>query len=231
MKKDRKESRQFNISVEGINCERMYFEHLSKLINQSNRNRYNVKINSRKISPEQFAKRNAHRPIEKNKGRTIPYFHIQDIEDYYDDGQRKKFYHLIDEIRKVEREYGISYKLGYTNFTFELWMLLHVADMESSVIDRNAYLKIINQKFCKNYLSLDNFKSEQEFSKILTEFITLETVIAAIKRSEKIVETNGNIRKTHENYKGFLFYRDNPDLTIHEIVKFILDICGIKYSN
>ena len=25
----KKESRQFNISVEGINCEKMYFEHLS----------------------------------------------------------------------------------------------------------------------------------------------------------------------------------------------------------
>ena len=31
----KKESRQFNISVEGINCEKMYFEHLAKLINNS----------------------------------------------------------------------------------------------------------------------------------------------------------------------------------------------------
>lgn len=33
MNKGRKESRQFNIFVEGINCERLYFEHLAKLIN------------------------------------------------------------------------------------------------------------------------------------------------------------------------------------------------------
>ena len=39
----RKESRQFNMSVEGINCERMYFEHLEKLINSSNRNTYSGK--------------------------------------------------------------------------------------------------------------------------------------------------------------------------------------------
>ena len=82
MGKSRKESRQFNISVEGINCERMYFEHLANLINQSQVNQYHAKINCKKISPEQFAKRNAYLPIEKN--------------------------------------YGITYKLGYTNFTFEI---------------------------------------------------------------------------------------------------------------
>jgi len=27
---NKKESRHFNISVEGINCEKMYFEHLAK---------------------------------------------------------------------------------------------------------------------------------------------------------------------------------------------------------
>lgn len=42
MAKDRKESRQFNISVEGINCEKMYFEHLAKLINESGNNNLSV---------------------------------------------------------------------------------------------------------------------------------------------------------------------------------------------
>ncbi len=31
MGRERKESRQFNISVEGINCEKLYFEHLAKM--------------------------------------------------------------------------------------------------------------------------------------------------------------------------------------------------------
>ena len=31
----KKESRQFHISVEGINCEKLHFEHLAKLINES----------------------------------------------------------------------------------------------------------------------------------------------------------------------------------------------------
>lgn len=32
MSKSRKESRQFYLSVEGINCEKLYFEHLKNLL-------------------------------------------------------------------------------------------------------------------------------------------------------------------------------------------------------
>ena len=79
----KKESRQFNISVEGINCEKMYFEHLAKLINTSDKSTYNLKIAPRKMSPLEYAKRNAHKPVGKRKGNeNIPYIHIQDIEDY-----------------------------------------------------------------------------------------------------------------------------------------------------
>lgn len=53
---NRKESRQFNISVEGINCEKMYFEHLAKLINRSDRNTYNLKVDPKKMSPLEYAK-------------------------------------------------------------------------------------------------------------------------------------------------------------------------------
>ena len=64
----KKESRQFNISVEGINCEKMYFEHLAKLINSSDRNTYNLKVDPRKMSPLEYAKRNAYKPVDKRNG-------------------------------------------------------------------------------------------------------------------------------------------------------------------
>ena len=90
----KKESRQFNISVEGINCERMYFEHLARLVNSSNRKTYNLKVDPKKVSPLEYAKRNAYKPVDKLKenkkeNKKIPYIHVQDIEDYYDDFQRK----------------------------------------------------------------------------------------------------------------------------------------------
>lgn len=96
----------------------------------------------------QYAKRNAHRPVEKRKGnKKLPYIHVQDIEDYNSEFHRKKFYGMIDEMRDAEDEFRITYELGYSNYTFELWMLLHAADMNHAVLDRKAYLAPIRDKF------------------------------------------------------------------------------------
>ena len=225
----KKESRQFNISVEGINCEKMYFEHLAKLINSSDRNTYNLKVDPRKMSPLEYAKRNAYKPVDKRKGnKRIPYIHVQDIEDYYDDFQRTKFYGMIDEMRTAEDKFGIVYELGYSNYTFELWMLLHVADMTHAVQDRHSYLGPINRWFHRSYTDIDEFKSHDEFQKILEEFVTLDSIIQAIDRAKKIVGNNGEDRKVNETYKGFSFYRDNPDVSVHDVVQMIFDVCEVK---
>lgn len=201
-----KESRQFNISVVGVNCEKMYFEHLAKLINESGRNTYNLKIDPRKMSPMEYAKRNAHKPVEMRKGnKKIPYIHVQDVEDYYDDFQRTKFYGMIDEMRTAEDKFGITYELGYSNYTFELWMLLHVADMAYAVQDRHSYLAPVNRWFHRNHTSIDDFKSYDEFQGILDEFVTLDSIMQAINRAEKIIQNNEDDKKTKETYKGFKF--------------------------
>lgn len=219
----RNESRQFYMSVEGVNCERLYFEHLAKLINGSGRNQYNLKISPKAMTPFQYAKRNAYKPVEK-----LPYIHIQDIEDYYDDEQRKKFHGVIDDMRKAERTFGISYRLGYSNYTFELWMLLYVADMNYGVVGRAAYLKPVNQYFHRNYKSLDDFKAVDEFQRILDEFIALDAVFLAVSRAKRIVEGNAAQRKIKETYRKVTFYRDNPDITVHEVVQLIFETCGVK---
>ena len=225
---NRKEARQFNISVEGINCEKMYFEHLAKLINSSDRNTYNLKVDPRKMSPLEYAKRNAHKPMETRKhNKRIPFIHIQDIEDYYDDFQRTKFYGMIDEMRLAEKNFGIVYKLGYSNYTFELWMLLHVADITHAVQDRHSYLTLVNRWFHRNYGSIDEFKNHNEFQRILDEFVTMDSIKMAISRAEKIVENNGNDKKTKDTYKGVTFFRDNPDISVHEVVHMILEVCEV----
>ena len=225
----KKESRQFTMSVEGINCEKMYFDHLAKLINNSERSTYNLKIAPKVMSPLEYAKRNSYKPVDKRKGnQRLPYIHIQDIEDYYSEYHKKKFCGLIDEIRKVESKFGITYELGYSNYTFELWMLLHVADMNYAVTDRYAYLAPINRWFKRNFKNLKEFKSAEEFPKILDEFVTLDTVFAAISRAEKIVCSNAEDGKVKETYNGFSFYRDNPDISVHEVVRMILEVCEVK---
>ncbi len=224
----KKESRQFNISVEGINCEKMYIEHLAKLINSSD-STFNLKVAPRKMSPMQYARRNAHRPVEKQKGKKkLPYIHVQDIEDYYSEFHKMKFYRIIDEMRDAEDEFKISYKLGYSNYTFELWMLLHVADMRYVVQDRKAYLAPINKWFHRNYADLDEFKREAEFQDILDKFVTLDSVKQAIRRAEKIVKQNAEDGKKKENYKGIVFYQDNPDVSVHEVVRLIFEVCEVR---
>lgn len=225
----RKESRLFHISVEGVNCEKMYFDHLASLINVSGCNKYNAKVICKKADPESFAKRNSYFGVEKIGKRQLPYLHIQDIEDYYDSGQQKRFYALLDEIRKTESEFGIQYKLGYSNFTFELWLLLHVADMNHALTDRYAYLQDINRYFNRHYATLDDFKKHDEFQTILDQFVTLDSVRSAIKRAEHIVAENKAGQKICEHYKNFSFFRDNPDVTVHDVVKIIFDVCGIEY--
>lgn len=88
----KKESRTFYMSVEGINCETLYFMHLAKLINESGSNRYNLKVNPKVASPMAYAKRMSGKTSDKKGSRNLPYIHIQDIEDYYSDYHRRKFF-------------------------------------------------------------------------------------------------------------------------------------------
>ena len=225
----RKESRLFNISVEGINCEKMYFEHLAKLINSSGRSTYNLKVDPKKMSPLEYAKRNAYKPVDKKKGNErIPYIHVQDIEDYYDDYQREKFFGMIDDMRMAEKQFNISYILGYSNYTFELWMLLHVADMKHAVQNRHSYLTPINKWFHRRYADIDQFKSHDEFQAILDEFVTLDSIKQAIERAKSIVQNNADDGKIKETHKGFTFYRDNPDISVHNVVQMIFEVCEVK---
>ena len=222
------ESRHFNISVEGINCERLYFIHLAKLINESGSNKYNLSVKPIVASPMEYAKRMAARASDTNKGKKLPYIHVQDIEDYNSEFFRNKFYGIIDEMRKAEDSFNLTYQLGYSNYTFELWMLLHVADMKHAIQDRHAYLAPINRWFDKKYKDLDEFKAEFEFQSILDTYVTLDSIKLAMKRAERIVQMNKEEHKKKENYHGFSFYHENPDLTIHEVVQMIFDVCGVK---
>ena len=224
-----KESRRFWISVEGENCERLYFEHLAALINGCDACTYKASIKPLKASPYSFAKRNSYKLRDrKSSGSSIPYIHVQDIEDYYHPTQRRRFLDVIDEMRKAESEFGIDYELGYSNYTFELWMLLHVADMGYSVPNRHAYLEPVNRWFRKDYRSLDAFKARDEFQSVLTEFVTIDSVKKAIVRAKRLDrDALENPERKLENYRNFKFYQDNPHTTVHGAVEMIFDVCGV----
>lgn len=226
---NKKQSKQIFMSVEGVNCEKLYFEHLAALINSSGKNRYNLKVDPKpQITPLQFAKRNHYKPVDKHKRKRIPYFHVQDIEDYNNEDFKRKFHAMISEIKQAKELFDIDYMLGYSNYTFELWMLLHATDMDYSVTNRGDYLGPINNVFTKHYKNLDEYKKESEFRKLLEDYVTIDSVKKAVQRAEKLMNHKKDLGISWIEYKGVIFYAENPALSVHKVVKLILEICEVR---
>ncbi len=217
----RKESRRFYVSVEG-QCEELYFKHIEKLINNYGKNKYQAVIVTKQLQPVQFCKRFA-----GNADKRDLFLHIQDIEDYYDKSFLNSFYALISSLSEAKKVFGVSYELGYSNYSFELWLLLHVSFMSQTLSGRKDYLKYINKCFKKKYKRLDEFKNEKEFSLILENYVTLETVKKAIANAKRIVANNAEFQNAI-TFKRFKFYPMNPDLTVHMVIDKIFQVCGVK---
>lgn len=223
MIKTKKETKSFCVSVEGEVCEKYYFEHLKKLINNSGENKYNIKFTIKRYTPTQMIKSLPN--IYDGK----VYMHVQDVEDLRKVEYCTNLNNRIAEIKEINKKRRMEYKLGYTNYTFELWILLHFQDMLGPVNNRKNYLEHINYALKKEYNSLSMYKKEQEFKELLETYITLESVKKAIKRADKICKENEETNKDKYYYMNFSCYKDNPDLNLHELIKMIFDECGIKY--
>lgn len=225
----RKEHRRFYISVEGKNCEKQYFEHLQKLINECPESKYNVIfVIKAQVTPRQMLKRCGSNPIDRDaQGKPIPYMHIADIEDYHDAGFRKHFFDLLDEMKVIKKESGKAYLMGYSNLTFDLWMLLHVTDMGGTVSNRDKYLNPINRCFNKSFSRLDDYKNHDAFDKILKAFVSLDSIRKAVARADAIRKWNVTNHKEKCEHNSFCFYKDNPDTTVDKVIKKIFEVCGI----
>ena len=120
----------------------------------------------------------------------------------------------------------ITYKFGYSNFTFDLWMILHKMDCYGSFSHRKQYITPINKAYEENFENMDEFKHEENFKRCLKK-ITLGDVIEAIKRAKTIMEINEQNGYTLYQYKGYTYYRENPSLMIWEIIQKILLDCEL----
>lgn len=116
---------------------------------------------------------------------------------------------------------NIKYQLGYSNFSFELWMILHKKDCFGPLNNRKQYLSQIQQCFREKLEDLDHYKKEAAFRRCLGQ-LTLDNVRAAIRRAKRLAEQNERDHKTLIRYSGYSYYRDNPALSINEVVERIL---------
>ena len=98
-------------------------------------------------------------------------------------------------------------------------------DLKGPLTDKKQYLKYINEIFDKDFKSLDEYKEEKNFKRVV-EQITLEDIINAIKRAEKIRDHNKEYNKQIK-YGKYIYYKENPDLEINESIEKILNDCEI----
>lgn len=132
---DRLPTKKYTISVEG-ETEMWYFDWLEKQINACKERTYNASIDVNvQQSPKKFYKRlNA-----KTAARVI---HVCDMESN-DPVHVDKFKRILSEMNEAKKQKKITYMLGYSNFTFELWMVLHKQDCNSSFNHHAPVLKKI----------------------------------------------------------------------------------------
>ena len=221
-----KQSKKFYLSVEG-ETEKWYFNHLQRLINGSSEARFKAVLSTRKNnSPKKHLKSLA----LSNYNNAIA-FHICDYESNNEEHVRN-FKEVLNELHEINKGSGNlkkikGYSLGYSNFTFDLWIALHKKQCMACKLHRDHYLEFINSAYDRSFRNLDEYKREHNFKSILS-CIDLNDVIFAIKNAEQIRYNKCDNGEKIVEYKKFKYYRDNPDLTINDVVKKILLDC--KYT-
>lgn len=209
------------ISCEG-NTEIIYFKHLQKLLNNEG---FKIEIDARKQTISSIIK-SQHGFYSQLGEKNIA--KVEDIE-------------LADEETKIRLEKSVkaitsaskhakSANLYISNISFELWLLLHKADIEKKVKKVNDYLPLINKHYCKKFDSLCDYKQQKNLYKIIQN-INLDDVKRAVERARMIRNRNfKNNSHAKVNINGFEYFSCNPDLSVHELVRDILYELGIEIN-
>lgn len=137
------------------------------------------------------------------------------------------FQDAMDNMKKAEQlGKQIKYKSGYSNFTFDLWITLHMVDCNASYAHRKQYITPINRAFGEKFENMDEYKHEDNFKRCLSK-MNLANVIDAIGRAKNIMRTNQENGYTLLQYKGYRYYKENPSLSAWEAIEKILSDCEL----
>ena len=216
---NRKSSKKYFFSVEG-ETEEWYLLWLRDLINSTDHAAYKVSIDC-KIEKDPLKR--AKGLVNTSKTEIYHFFDYESDEDVH----VKRFTDTMDRMKQaMSIGQQIKYKFGYSNFAFDLWIVLHKIDCNRALPHRRGYLAYINRAFGKNFESMDEYKREDNFKGCLNQ-LTLEDVIRAIERSERIMVRNAENGYILHNYKGFKYYKENPSLAVWEAIKKIMQDCKL----
>lgn len=218
-----KKCKQYVLSVAGYN-EKWYFEHLKKLINNSDESKFRVQFDI-KIEKSPISRmKSLKRPVFGNEKITV--FHIADYESN-EEFHQNEFFKMLGELKTINtKKSNYRFDLGYTNFAFELWLILHKKYNFAQMIHRKHYIDPINRAYGTNFIRMKENKHKEPFDKLLTQ-IDLHDVKVAIENAKTIRPTLLSIGCKIDKHKGFHYFRENPDLTINICVEKILSECMI----
>ena len=133
------------------------------------------------------------------------------------DGKKDKYEEAID--LAIENKI----ELGYTNYCFDLWLILHKEDYFDIVQNQDAYADKLRQVFG---LAADaNIKKEKRVTEIVNQ-IGLSDIKNAIQRGKKISEDNQG-KEANKTPKENRYY-DNPDTQMHVLLQFLFAKVGIN---
>lgn len=216
---NRKMNARYYFTVEG-ETEKWYLEWLRDAINADPRSKVKV-VCSPKVqkNPVKWAK------AKTNLDKSAKVFHVFDFEDE-EPIHVKAFKDTLANMKKAgSLGRGFRYVSAYSNLTFELWMVLHKGDCHA-LAHRRQYLKPINDLYGEHFESLDEYKHEANFKRVLGK-LTVDDAVTAVGRAETLAKRAEEHGLRKAQHCGYSYYLDNPATDLWIPVKQMLEEGGI----
>lgn len=173
----RKYTKKYYFSVEG-ETEKWYLEWLRDCINSLDEAEYRVMFDCK---VEKSPTRRIRKMLITDE---VEIWHLSDYESA-DAFHKKQFQDTIDELHKASHSgKNVTYRFGYSNFTFDLWIILHKKDCNGPKVDRKQYLADINNAYHQHFLSMQDYKHYNHFLSCLKQ-LSIDDVKMAVIRSKK----------------------------------------------
>ena len=121
---------------------------------------------------------------------------IVEVMDYEGSSQsdQQTFVHALDDMEKASHlKPGVKCVLGYSNLTFELWILLHKMDCRRTLDNKKQYLDLLNQAYKSKFAKADidelfdgilSLKSREECYRFFEDICTTNEVLSIAERFE-----------------------------------------------
>ena len=218
----KKITKKYYFTVEG-ETEKWYLKWLQNIINNMEDAVYKVAFDC------QVQKK----PLKRAKslvvmGRT----EVWHLSDYESDEEihTRQFIETMDNMRAAKNlGKQITYKFGYTNLTFDLWIILHKTDCNGAIVHRKNYITKINRAYGERFENMSEYKHEENFKRCLGK-LDLYNVIEAVNRAKIIMWNNQESGYVLHEYKGYTYYRENPSMAIYEVIEKILKDCKLFHE-